>query len=137
MLQPGRESDLPLEPLGAQRVGELRVKHLERDWAIVAEVVGEVPRGHPPAAQLAVDEVAVSQCGSEPGQQVCQKTGPEVGEPETWRPIRARDRGKGRGTEIPLVALGTGSWDAGDPFPLPNRRQSRPERSEGAGDRGL
>ena len=40
MLQPGGESDLALEPLGAERGGELGVEHLERDRAVVLEVAG-------------------------------------------------------------------------------------------------
>ena len=61
MLQPGGEPDLAQEPLGAERGGELGVQHLERDLAVVLEVVREVDRGHAAAAELALERVAVGQ----------------------------------------------------------------------------
>ena len=60
MLQPGGELDLALEPVGAEGGGELGMEHLERDGAVVAEVAGEVDRGHAPAAELALERVAVA-----------------------------------------------------------------------------
>ena len=39
MLEPRGELDLALEPLGAERGGELGVQHLERDLAVVLVVV--------------------------------------------------------------------------------------------------
>ena len=39
MLEPGGELDLALEALGAERGGELGMEHLERDGAVVPEVV--------------------------------------------------------------------------------------------------
>ena len=41
--------------------GELGVEHLERDRPVVLEVAREVHRGHAPAAELALDRVAVAQ----------------------------------------------------------------------------
>ena len=61
MLEPGGEPDLALEALGAERGGELGMEHLERDRAVVPEVLGEVDRGHAPAAELALERVAVPQ----------------------------------------------------------------------------
>ena len=61
MLQPGGEPDLPLEPLGAERRGELRMEQLERDRAVVLEVLGQPDRGHAAAAELAVERVALPQ----------------------------------------------------------------------------
>ena len=45
MLQPRGELDLALEPLGAERGGDLGVQDLERDGAVVAQVVGEEDDG--------------------------------------------------------------------------------------------
>ena len=61
MLQPGRELDLALESLRAERGRDRGQEHLERDGALVPEVAGEVHRGHAAAAELALDEVAVGQ----------------------------------------------------------------------------
>ncbi len=61
MLKPGGELDLALEPLGAERGGELGVQHLERHRAVVPEVVGEVHRGHAAPAELALDPVSPGQ----------------------------------------------------------------------------
>ena len=61
MLQPGGEADLALEPVGAERGGELGEEDLERDGAVVAEVVRQVDDGHAAAAELALDGVAVGE----------------------------------------------------------------------------
>src|SRR5262245_38639729 len=61
MLEPRGELDLPLEPLGAERGGELRMEDLERDGAVVAEVLDQIDRGHAPAAELALERIAALQ----------------------------------------------------------------------------
>ena len=61
VLEPGGEADLALEPVGAERGGQLGVQHLERDRAVVLEVLGQVDRGHAAAPELAVERVAVGQ----------------------------------------------------------------------------
>ena len=61
MLEPGGEADLALEALGAERGGELGMQDLEGDRPVVAEVVGEVDRGHAAAAELALDRVAAGE----------------------------------------------------------------------------
>ena len=68
MLQPGGEPDLALEPLGPEGGGELGVEHLERDRAVVPEVLGEVDRGHAAAAELALERVAALQRFTEWGE---------------------------------------------------------------------
>ena len=73
MLEPRGEPHFTLEPLGAERGGELRVEHLERDGAVVAEVLRQIDGGHPAAAQLPLQPVAVAERGLEGG--------PEVGHP--------------------------------------------------------
>src|SRR5437667_11016450 len=69
VLELRREADLSKEPLGAQHCGELRAQHLERDGAIVFEVAREVHRGHPTAAELALDRVTAGEgCAQAAGQ---------------------------------------------------------------------
>ena len=61
VLQPGGELDLSLEALGAQRLGQVGVEHLERDRPLVAEVLGQVHDGHAAAAELPLERVASAQ----------------------------------------------------------------------------
>src|SRR2546430_15948849 len=58
VLQLRRETDLAQEPLGAEDGGKLRAEHLERDGAVVLEIASQIARGHPAAAELALDRVA-------------------------------------------------------------------------------
>ena len=53
--------DLAQEALGAERGGELGAQDLDRDLAVVPEVLGEVDRGHAARAELALDPVAVGE----------------------------------------------------------------------------
>ena len=53
------------EPLGAEHGGELGLQHLDRDLAVVPEVLGEVDRRHAARAELALDAVAVGEGGGE------------------------------------------------------------------------
>jgi len=46
---------------------ELRVQDLQRDGAVVLEVVGEIDRRHAPAPELPLDAVAVGEGGNEVG----------------------------------------------------------------------
>ena len=66
MLQIRGGLDLGEEPLGADHGGELGPQDLERDLAIVSEVVREVDGGHAALAQLALDPVAICEAGGEP-----------------------------------------------------------------------
>ena len=70
MLQPGGQPDLALEPLGAERGGQLGVEHLERDRAVVAEVLRQVDGGHAAAPELALEPVAVGEGGLERGAEI-------------------------------------------------------------------
>ena len=65
MLQRGGGLDLHHEPLGAEHGGELGLQDLERDLAVVLEVLGEVDGGHAALAELALDAVAVGEGGGE------------------------------------------------------------------------
>jgi len=51
----------PSEAAGPERGGDLGPQDLERDLAMVAEVLGEIDRRHPARAELALDATAISQ----------------------------------------------------------------------------
>ena len=61
MLQPRGEADFALEPLGAQGAPQVGMQNLERDIAPVAEVTGEIDRGHSARAQGAHDLIFANQ----------------------------------------------------------------------------
>ena len=63
--------DLALEPFGAERGGQLGVQDLERDRAVVPEVVGEEHRRHAAAPELALEPVPVCQAALELVTEVC------------------------------------------------------------------
>ena len=65
MLQLRGRLDLAQEPLGAERGAEVGMQHLDRDVAIVLEVVREVDGRHAAGAELALDAVAVGKRGGE------------------------------------------------------------------------
>ena len=67
MLQGGDGLDLAEEPLGADDRGELRAQHLDRDLAVVLEVVREIDGGHAAGAELALDAIAIGQGVGEAG----------------------------------------------------------------------
>jgi hypothetical protein len=50
-----------LKPIGAEGGGQLRVQNLERHVTAVLQVAREIHRGHSPAAELALDDVAIAQ----------------------------------------------------------------------------
>ena len=57
VLEPGGDADLAGEPLGAQGGGELGAEHLDRDLAIVLEVISQEHGRHAALAELALDAV--------------------------------------------------------------------------------
>ena len=59
MLERRRRRDLLHESLGAKHGGELGLQHLERDLALVLDVLGEIDRGHPALPKLTLDAVAI------------------------------------------------------------------------------
>ena len=65
MLQLGGELDLALEPLGADRGGQLRVQDLDGDLAARAARRGEEDRGHAATPQLPLDRVPVGEAGGQ------------------------------------------------------------------------
>jgi hypothetical protein len=61
MLKPGGEPDLALKAFRPQIGGELRVEDLQRDRAVVPEVIGQIDRRHAAPAELALDPVTVAE----------------------------------------------------------------------------
>ena len=59
--------DLHHEALGAEHGGQFRLQHLDRDLAVVLQVLGEVHRGHAAGAELALDAVAVGESDRQAG----------------------------------------------------------------------
>ena len=65
VLQGRRHLDLAEEALLAERGGELLPQHLERDLAVVLQVVGEIHGRHAAGAELALEAVAAGEGGAE------------------------------------------------------------------------
>jgi hypothetical protein len=65
MRQPGGETDLTQEPVGAHRRGELGPQHLERHHPVVLPVVRQIHRRHAAVAEQVADRVALAQGGGE------------------------------------------------------------------------
>ncbi len=60
MLQPRRQLDLALEPLGTMLRDQLRVEHLEGNGPLVPEIPGEEDHGHAAPAELTLEGVAAT-----------------------------------------------------------------------------
>ena len=65
MLQRGGGGDLLHEALGAQHGGQFGLEHLDRDLALVLEILGQVHGGHAALPELALEAVAVGEGGGE------------------------------------------------------------------------
>jgi hypothetical protein len=61
MLEPRRGLDLAQEPFAPEHRAEIRVQHLDGDFALVAQVMRQVNRGHAARAELALDPVAAGE----------------------------------------------------------------------------
>ena len=58
---------------------ELRLQHLDRDLAVVLEVLGNIDGGHAPFAELALDLVAAGERGGQPALSVAHGTPAAIG----------------------------------------------------------
>jgi len=67
MLQSRGEFDFLLEALGAYARGDFVVQNLERDGAVMPEVVREVDDGESAAAEFTFEPVAIGERGGELG----------------------------------------------------------------------
>ncbi len=61
MLQTGCDGNFPEKALRAECDPELMAQELESDQAIMLQIAGEVNDGHPTAAQLALQAIAVAE----------------------------------------------------------------------------
>ena len=77
--------DLAQEALGTDDGGELRAEDLDRDGAIVPEVVREIDGGHAARTELPLDAVTVGQGRGEAGYGISQ-AGPLF--PRVKKPMR-------------------------------------------------
>jgi len=53
-----RRLDLEQEPLGAERLGQRGLQHLQRDFTLVTKVGCQIDGGHPALAELALYVIA-------------------------------------------------------------------------------
>ena len=65
MLEVGGGLDLGKEALRADDGGELGPEDLDRDLAVVPEILGQVHRGHPSGAELPLNAVPVGEGAGE------------------------------------------------------------------------
>ena len=65
MLQPRGGADFTQETLTAECRAEVRMQHLDRYITIVLQIVREIHGSHAAGAELAVDAVAVGDCGGQ------------------------------------------------------------------------
>ena len=72
MVQVGGRRDLTEETLGPEGKYQRGAEHLDRDLALVLDVVREIDRGHPARTELAVDAVAVCEGALQSGLEVGQ-----------------------------------------------------------------
>ena len=100
MLQGCRGLDLRQEPLGAEDSGQLGLEYLDRDFAVVFQVLGEIDHGHPALSQLTLDAVAVREGCSEAGLGIVHGGALE----STSLPVGARVR-------RPRLTIALSSWN--------------------------
>ena len=90
--------DLAQEALGPERGGELRAEHLDRHLATMAQIFGQIDRGHPALPDLAVEHVAFTKGGGQAGERARGvQEGPLAVTGETERP---------KPTSLPLFRRG-------------------------------
>ena len=70
MPQIGGDLDLGQKAIGAEHRAELRLEHLDRDVAVVLQVVREVDGRHAAGAELPLDAVARAKGGLQTVQEV-------------------------------------------------------------------
>ncbi len=96
MLQRCRGLDLDHEPLGSEHRGEFGLQDLDRDLAVVLQVLGEVDRGHSARTEFALDAIAVGegrrQAGCELGHRIPAVTCPAPGSCSACDPARTPPR---------------------------------------------
>jgi hypothetical protein len=66
MLQTGCGADLAQEALAAEGGAEVRMEHLDRDVAVVLQIVREVHGGHAAGAEFPVESLALREGAGQP-----------------------------------------------------------------------
>ncbi len=97
MLEIGGGRDLLHETLGPKDGREFGAQHLDRDLALVLQVLSEVHGRHAAFAQVAFDLVAVSEGGRESGGDLGHEKSKDTG--RLRRPRVSRSRNGLHGTE--------------------------------------
>jgi hypothetical protein len=72
MVEPCGEPNFADEPLGPERRGQLGGEHFEGDQPLVLQVPGEIDRGHPAPAELAIELIPGGEAVSKPLEAVVQ-----------------------------------------------------------------
>src|SRR5438132_12985062 len=93
MVEPGADMDLLEKSLGAEHRGEIRAQHLEGHVAIVLQVPGEIDRGHPAGAELALDRITARESRGETG---CVGHRLAVDSAKMWRSCLRRQNARQR-----------------------------------------
>jgi hypothetical protein len=65
MIQARSDADLAKKSLGGERLGKLRLEHLDCDVASVLEIMSEEDGRHRSRSELAVESITVGECGRE------------------------------------------------------------------------
>ena len=110
--------DLAGEAVRAERGGELGAEHLDRDLAIVLQVLGEVDGGHAALAELALDPVGGAEgrwSWSRGSVDVVSRRGGGTGE-------SSGDRDCGSGRRVPILERGAEGSEPGQGKALPGGR---------------
>ena len=74
MLEPAGDLDLAQKSLGPETLGQMRMQHLDRDGAVMTQVLRAVDRGHATATDFVRDLVAAAECGPQFGDYVHMAT---------------------------------------------------------------
>ena len=92
--------NLVQEPLGPERGRKLGFQNLDRDPAVVLQVLGEVDRGHPAAAEFTLDRVAPGEGGLQTGERASRE---RFRRPTSYGPASDAARGTSKEREPPQV----------------------------------
>ena len=123
MIELRGDLDLSQEALGTECVGKFRLQDLERDGAVVLQVLGEVDGGHPAVAELALEAVAVGESRAEGGQSIGHRPDARahVGWCQRWCQLLRLSRALTSGPAPELVENTTASAGVRWPWRITNR----------------
>src|SRR3972149_7073407 len=128
MTQLGGDRDLAQKPIGPEGRGHLGPENLDRDLAVVLQVVGEIDRRHPATSELSLDGVAAGEGGVEALELIGWHDSTNL----PGGPASATRRNLRHGGCVPLVLPTRSSGGAMSIRPVKSIIQSQPT-IEGAG----